>query len=185
MILFYIVWAVWFLSEILLNRLLRSGSDDTKNQDRRSLSTIWISIGVANTLGILSAIFIRMPLITNSFISYYGLGIIVLGMIIRFYAIASLGRFFTVDVTIRSGHTLKTDGIYKLVRHPSYLGSVISFAGFGISLNNAISLLVICVLVTYSMIVRINVEEKVLTEQFGEVYTSYMKKSYRLLPWIY
>lgn len=185
MIIFYIVWATWFLSEIFLNRMFRSGKDDKKNQDRKSLNTIWISIGVANTLAIVTAFLIYLPIIDNQIIRYAGLGVIVLGMIIRFYSIATLGKYFTVDVTIRSNHQLKTNGIYSLVRHPSYLGSIISFVGLGISINNILSLAVISILVTFAMIKRIKIEEIVLTEQFGEEYKEYMKKSYRLLPWVY
>ncbi len=182
---FIIVWVVWFLSEVLLNRLLRSGSDDKKGKDSGTIHAIWITIGLANTIGILSAIFIHLPISHSIIIPYTGLGITVFGMIFRFYAIVSLGRFFTVDVTIRSNHQLKTTGIYKIIRHPSYLGSIISFIGFGLSLNNIISLIIIPVLITYAMIRRINTEEKVLAEQFGQEYTEYRKKSFRLFPGIY
>src|SRR5690606_35430450 len=108
-----------------------------------------------------------------------------LGMILRFTAIASLGRFFTVDVAIREGHTIKQDGLYKYIRHPAYTGSLLSFLGFGISLNNWISLLVVMVPMTAAFLYRIRLEEDMLTTEFGEAYEAYKRRNYRLVPGAY
>ena len=93
--------------------------------------------------------------------------------------------FFTVDVTIRDDHKIKKDGLYRLIRHPSYSGSILSFIGFGISLNNWISLFIISLPVIFAMIHRIKVEEKLLVARFGKEYVDYMRKTFRLIPWIY
>jgi protein-S-isoprenylcysteine O-methyltransferase Ste14 len=182
---FIVIWTIWFVSEIMLNRLFRSGNYGKNDQDKGSTRIIWITIGIANTLGILSAVFLKAPLSHLSIIQYSGLLLIVAGIIIRLIAIFSLGRFFTVDVTILDHHKLKTDGLYRLIRHPSYLGSLISFFGFGISLNNWISLIIIFIPVTLAMLYRIKIEEQLLTKQFGTEYSDYIKKTFRLIPWIY
>jgi protein-S-isoprenylcysteine O-methyltransferase Ste14 len=111
--------------------------------------------------------------------------IILAGMVFRFMAILSLGKMFTVDVTIRDNHLIKKDGLYKTLRHPSYTGMILSFIGFGISLNNWISLIIIIVLVVPAMLYRIKIEEKLLIDHFGSDYVEYAKKTYRLVPWIY
>ncbi len=185
MIIFIIIWSLWFISEVILNRLFRSGSNDKKNQDRGSLRIIWVTIGIVNSLGIMSAILLKFPISSNLLIPYLGLFIITSGMILRFISVVSLGRFFTVDVTIRNNHKIKKDGVYRLVRHPSYTGSLISFIGLGISLNNWISLIIISLPIVFVMIHRIKIEERILTGQFGAEYIDYMKKSYRLIPWVY
>jgi protein-S-isoprenylcysteine O-methyltransferase Ste14 len=185
MILFFIVWLIWFLSEILLNRLLRANKSDKQGVDKGSIRIIWITIGVANTLAILSAIFLKFPICHKLWVSVLGLTLIILGMIMRFLAIHSLGRYFTVDVTIRENHKIKQDGIYKLIRHPSYSGSLLSFIGFGLSLNNWFSLVIVTILITWVMIYRISIEEKVLINQFGQEYLNYKSHSFRLIPWIY
>jgi protein-S-isoprenylcysteine O-methyltransferase Ste14 len=185
MYLFYIIWSLWFLSEILLNRLFRSDTSDQKGKDKGSIRMLWRVIGIANTLGIVSFIFLRLPISSGPIVSYLGLAIIVLGMLFRFFAIGSLGRYFTVDVTIRKDHRVKSDGIYRLVRHPSYTGMLLTFIGFGMSLNNWASLIIIIIPVTWATIYRIKIEEKVLLEQFGKEYEEYMKKTTRLIPRIY
>ena len=65
------------------------------------------------------------------------------------------------------------------------MGSLLSFAGFGISLNNWFSVIIIVTLMTWAMHRRIVIEEKALTDQFGETYRDYIKKTYQLIPWIY
>lgn len=182
---FYLIYALWFLSEIFLNRLFRSGTGDQQNQDRGSLRLIWITIGIGNTLGILLPAWVHLPISHNAIVQYGGLSIIVLGMILRFVAIWSLGRMFTVDVTIRADHQLKQTGLYRYLRHPSYTGSILSFIGFGLTINNWLSLVIIAGAVSVAMLHRIKLEEQVLLEQFGEEYSDYQKMTKRLIPGIY
>jgi protein-S-isoprenylcysteine O-methyltransferase Ste14 len=170
MVIFIIVWSIWFISEILLNRFLRSGKDINNYQDKGTVRIIWITIGIANSLGIIFAIFIRTSICNNIIIPYAGLILIVLGMILRFISIWTLGRLFTVDISIRNEHTIIKDGVYRIIRHPSYLGSIFSFIGFGISLNNWISLFIICIPVLIAILNRINIEERLLIDQFNGEY---------------
>lgn len=185
MTIFIIIWAAWFVSEILLNRLFRSSDYGKGNQDKGSIRVIWITIGAANSIGIISAILFKFHICENLVIPYLGLCLILAGMIFRFISIVTLGRFFTVDVTIQKNHQLKTDGVYRFIRHPSYLGSILSFIGFGLSLNNWLSLFIITVPVTAAMIYRIGIEEKIMVKQFGTTYIDYINKTHRLIPWIY
>lgn len=185
MTIFLIIWAVWFASEILLNRFFRSASYGKNNQDKGSIRIIWITIILANSLGVFSSILFKFPVSDNLFIPYFGLCLILFGMIFRFVSILTLGKFFTVDVTIQNNHELKKNGLYHFIRHPSYLGSILSFVGFGLSLNSWISFFIINIPVTIAMIYRINVEEKLLIEQFGSEYIDYMTKTNKLIPWIY
>lgn len=179
------IWSVWLLSEIALNRLMRSGSADKKGQDNNSIRVIWMTIGAAIISGVLSAMFLHVPIGPGSGIRYLGLLLIALGMVIRFYAVRSLGKMFTVDVTIREDHKLKRNGIYGIIRHPSYLGSLISFAGFGLTLDNWISLMIIVLPVSLAMLYRISIEEKSLIRRFGPEYREYMRETRRLIPGIY
>ena len=106
-------------------------------------------------------------------------------MIIRFIAIITLGKFFTVNLDIQGNHRLINTGLYRYVRHPSYSGSLLSFLGFGLSLNNWFSLTIIIVPLLVTFINRINIEEKLLQNQFGVYYSDYKKKTKRLIPWLY
>lgn len=185
MTLYIIVWSVWCLSEVFMTRLLHSGKREKQKRDRGSLLLIWFAIAVAICGGVLCSIKFPVLISHSPWIPLAGLLLIVAGMAFRFTAIRALGRMFTVDVTIREDHKIKKDGLYRIIRHPAYLGSLISFLGFGISMNNWISLAVANVAIWAAMIYRIKVEEKALMEHFGESYTEYMGLTWRLIPWIY
>jgi protein-S-isoprenylcysteine O-methyltransferase Ste14 len=182
-----IIYFVWFLSEILLHRILRGGApEDKKKKDKGSLAYIWIVILICVNAAVYLSFRMPFPIVQRgSVMNYTGLSVILAGMILRFYAIASLGRLFTVVVTIRKDHHIKKDGIYSILRHPSYAGSLLSFLGFGLSLNNWLGLIVAFIPVLVAFIYRMDIEEKVLTEQFGNEYTDYMQHTRRILPFIY
>ena len=180
-----ITFSIWLLSEILLNRLFRSKSSDRQNADKNSLSLIWITIIASISASVFISNKYYLPLSQNPIIQYAGLELIFAGIILRLAVIISLGRFFTVDVTIRQNHQLKKNGFYKYLRHPSYSASLLSFIGLGIFLNNWISLLLIVVAMLTVFIIRITIEEKILMEQFGSDYIEYKKTTRRLIPFIY
>lgn len=182
---FILIWIIWCASEIFVNVLMRSGSTDKEGQDKGSLKYIWIIIALAITSGVLIANYVDFPISNNQLIPYIGLAMVFVGMILRFLSIWTLGRLFTVDVTIRDNHKIKKDGAYRIIRHPSYASSLISFIGFGVSLNNWVSVISVTILVIFALSYRIKVEEKTLVEHFGSDYSDYMKKTYRLIPWIY
>jgi protein-S-isoprenylcysteine O-methyltransferase Ste14 len=164
---------------------MRSNSGDKKGQDKGSLRFIWIMIALAISSGFIFANYIKVPISNQPLISVIGLYIIIVGMVLRFISIWTLGNYFTVDVTIRDNHKIKKDGFYRVIRHPSYSGSLLSFIGFGISLNNWLSLTTVVILVMISFLYRITVEEKILIDQFGNEYLEYKRNTYRLIPWIY
>jgi protein-S-isoprenylcysteine O-methyltransferase Ste14 len=185
MTVFIIIWAIWLIAEITLNRTLRSKNKNDKDYDKGSTSTIWRVIGVANILAIVSACFIHLPISTHLLVPYIGLFLIFFGMFGRVISIRMLGKLFTVDVNIADDHRIVKSGIYKYIRHPAYLGAIISFVGFGLSLNNWISLLIVSTLVLCVMIHRINIEEQALLDKFGNEYNEYKKNTDRLFPFIY
>ena len=185
MTIFIVIWSLWFFSELVLKKFRKSNRDDKNVQDKGTLRIIWISVGIGNTMGILFNISFHAPISKSLIIPYSGLSLIVFGMIFRFIAIWTLGRLFTVEVTIRNQHHIKKDGLYKFIRHPSYTGMLLSFIGFGLSLNNWISLIVIIIPVIGSILYRIQIEENLLVEHFADEYLSYIRKTKRLFPWIY
>lgn len=63
-----------------------------------------------------------------------------LGIALRWYSAAILGKYFTFDVAIQSGQTLVEAGPYRYVRHPSYTGALLTLFGFGLALGNWVGL---------------------------------------------
>lgn len=164
---------------------MRSKASDKQNSDKSSLSLIWITIIISIALSAYISMNYYIPISANNIVRYLGLFMILAGVVLRLIIIKSLGQFFTVDVTIRQNHVLKKDGFYSYLRHPSYFASLFSFVGFGLSLNNLISLLITTLSVLIVFIYRIKVEERALIEHFDEEYLEYKKSTKGLIPFIY
>lgn len=183
-VIFYIVYGVWLLSEILINRLMRSGVGDQQGLDKRSLRIIWITVIIACMSGTVIGSFLYLPIFSDPSMRYLGLALILLGILLRIIVIRALGQAFTADVTIRKNHLLKTDGPYRIVRHPSYAASLLSFMGFGFSLNNWLSLVLIMALIISAFLYRIRIEESALIQAFGDAYAQYQQRTSMLIPYL-
>jgi protein-S-isoprenylcysteine O-methyltransferase Ste14 len=114
-----------------------------------------------------------------------GLVLMCAGIAIRQWAVATLGRFFTIDVRVQPGQTVVEDGPYRWVRHPSYTGLILTFAGLGLSLGNWASLLVAAVVPAAGLVYRIRFEERALLDGLGEPYRRYAEGRARLLPGVW
>ena len=185
MSLFLIISIVWVISEILLGRT-KISIDEAKNKDKSSLRILWITI----LLSVAAGITIRISgfgFIANSLQLIHNLGLIliIMGLIIRWIAILKLKSMFTVNVSIQENHQIVKSGIYRTIRHPAYLGSLLSFLGLGIAFVNWLSIILIFIPILISFINRIHIEEKVLIAEFGEEYLKYSNNTYRLFPGIY
>ena len=117
----------------------------------------------------------------------FGIGLVLMaaGIAIRWWAIIVLGRFFTVDVRVQSDQTVIDRGPYGWVRHPSYSGLIVFFAGLGLALGNWLSLALLVVVPAAGLAVRIHAEERALLASLGEPYRQFCASRPRLfpLPW--
>jgi protein-S-isoprenylcysteine O-methyltransferase Ste14 len=118
-------------------------------------------------------------------ISAVGLIFIFLGLVIRWTAILTLRGYFTTNVSIQQSHQLVVKGLYRIVRHPAYTGSLLSFLGLGLTFANWLSTLVIFLPICCAFLYRIRVEERALIEHFGVDYEQYRRRTKRLVPGIY
>nr|WP_315033411.1 isoprenylcysteine carboxylmethyltransferase family protein [uncultured Chryseobacterium sp.] len=184
-ILFTVSMVAWFLSEILYKNILKSGKEDKQDKDKSTLNILWLAIPFSIMTAVIASYNSRFPIVSGSWISYVGEGLILIGIIFRYVIIRSLGTYFTVDVTIKENHQIKKEGFYKYLRHPSYAFSLLTSLGLGLYLNNWLSLIFAFVPPFLAFSYRIKVEEQTLIEQFGNEYIEYRKKTKKLIPFIY
>jgi protein-S-isoprenylcysteine O-methyltransferase Ste14 len=177
---------LFFISEVLLLIAKRSKTNTPKNsRDKRSLLLLWIVIIACLSGGPFSAAYHVWSFNNYEAVVLTGEIICVTGFITRWIAILQLGKMFTVDVAIVSDHQLKTSGLYKIVRHPSYLGLILIIAGLAVCMNSVLSFLIMFVPTFLALNYRINIEEKALTDEFGDQYNQYQNKVKKLIPGIY
>jgi protein-S-isoprenylcysteine O-methyltransferase Ste14 len=112
-------------------------------------------------------------------------GLMIAGLAVRWTAILTLGKAFSSNVAIQESQTIQRSGLYRIVRHPSYLGLLIIFFAIGVHSRNWLGLAVVMVPTTAALLYRIHVEEIALRDAFGAEYADYSKSTKRLIPGIY
>jgi len=183
--------AAWILME-RLSSAARGRSGSTGGRDRLSLSFFWSALIVSIPVAVALKFLLesrgggagRIDLL-SPFVGYLGCLVIVGGLVVRLSAIRTLGRQFTYTVSIVEDHRIVDTGIYRRVRHPSYLGTLLCLLGLGLALQNWISLIILLVVPLAAIRYRISVEEQVLVDHFGEQYAEYCRRTKRLIPGIY
>lgn len=118
-------------------------------------------------------------------ITIAGIVVWLLGAALRWWAIFTLGRYFTFEVAVRSTQSVVQTGPYRWVRHPSYTGILIMLLAVGLALTNWASLVVLLAGGLIGLGYRVAVEERALVDALGQPYVDYMRQTRRLIPFIY
>lgn len=118
-------------------------------------------------------------------VAVVGLAVGLAGLGLRLWAMRTLGRFFTMPITLAEDHRIVQDGPYRWIRHPSYTGNFLAALGMSLIFGTLAGILVTLVLCFGIYAYRIRVEEATLVSRFGPSYQTYRKATSRLLPKIY
>jgi protein-S-isoprenylcysteine O-methyltransferase len=178
--------AIVFLAFEATISLTRRPLPNAAGKDRGTFQLIWIAITLAIVLGVYAGIAVPAARLPDADAMYpYGLALFVFGAAFRAWSIWTLGRFFTVQVAIASDHKLIENGPYRLLRHPSYTGSLMMFVGYLLCFGNLLTMAIVLLTVLAVFIRRIRVEEAALAEAFGDAWRDYVKRTWRLIPLIY
>ena len=125
------------------------------------------------------------PIWGSTLVSMLGILFIILGGVVTVTGRAQLSRFGSGIIHIEEDHKLITTEIYGFIRHPIYAGGLLGIIGIYMSFHSLLTLTGVTVIYFLVMRHRINYEEEVLIEEFGDQYRDYMKKTKRMIPYIY
>ncbi|HEY7413690.1 MAG TPA: isoprenylcysteine carboxylmethyltransferase family protein, partial [Ktedonobacteraceae bacterium] len=187
LLVFLFVFLAWSLSE-LLGPARWKGSDESEKRDRWSMYVL----ASTSTLGF--GCFWLFPLIfpwttvpaTLQHLAFFlGVGLAAAGLWLRWSAIRTLGRYFTGQVMIHADQVVVQRGPYSFVRHPSYSGILLVAIGLGLMMTNWASLVAFPTGMFLGLLYRMNVEEQELLHHHSEVYKDYMRRTKRLIPYIF
>src|SRR5436190_9909467 len=115
---------------------------------------------------------------------WVGFVVLALGVSLRLGPMMELGRRFVSVVALQDDHTLHTNGFYRWMRHPSYLGIILMDLGFAGVFRSTVALLLMPV-VFWMFKRRMDVEERFMVGEFGGEYRDYMGRTARLVPGVY
>jgi len=175
-----VVFAVFFIDYLIPRLTTPNGQIPTQRGDKGSFTMI----SIATLMGVVTDFILRFINI-GSFVGIFqwvGMTVTIAGLALREWVLIKLGRFFSRTVQIEKGHKIISAGPFKWIRHPAYTGMVLIYAGFILSIGTWVGALVTSMIILVSLFHRINIEEKILLETFGDEYREYMSKTWRLFP---
>ena len=185
LILIIVFSALYGFFEIFMSRRQKDKREISKSGDKGSIWLLTISISLGYWLSFIIAATKTGRIYHWNTLFVIGSVLALTGLIIRVTSILQLKHQFTYTVTKIENHELIETGLYRKTRHPGYLGQLIIFLGISTCLSNWISILLMIIPVFLGYLNRINVEERFMADQMGQIYLDYQRRTKRLIPAIY
>ena len=113
---------------------------------------------------------------------WLGVAILAVALLVFWRAHADLGLNWSPTLEIREKHELITNGIYGVIRHPMYASQWLWVIAQPLLLQNWIAGWSNLVVFILFYVLRVRAEEKLMLEQFGDQYRSYMEKVGAVFP---
>jgi len=160
--------------------LALGGWRQEKGRQRRdflSLSAIGIAVGIALGYAHIAVL--------PQWLAYPGATLFIVGAVLTVWSYSLLGRQLSEHVRVLPDHEVIEKGPYRYVRHPGYLGQIVTFIGLGLVLQSWLALLVILIVHGSLLAYRIHIEESFMIAEVGFPYENYVKRTRRLVPFIW
>jgi len=180
---FWVSYWAWILMEIwIFSRDLRRAPGERR--DRGSFFLIMVTIGGGVTAAFYAPHLYPWARIALPQPQVFWSAIVLMwaGIGLRVWSVLTLGRHFRIAVRILDDHRLVTRGPYRVLRHPSYTGGILTVTGLGLALGNWISLAVAFTGIFIGYGVRIVVEEAALAARFGAAFDAHKKRTWAVIP---
>jgi protein-S-isoprenylcysteine O-methyltransferase Ste14 len=178
-----ITFGAWVVGEIwLASRRRHDGSE----ADRGSRVAVQLSL----VAGCLLATWATSELATAAIRGeplalWVGLAVAWCGILLRWRSARELGKLFTVTVVTSPEQQLIDSGPYRVLRHPSYAGLMLTLGGFGLMMQNWAALASLTLLPAVGLAYRMRVEEAAMAHALGDAYLDFADGRKRLIPYIW
>jgi protein-S-isoprenylcysteine O-methyltransferase Ste14 len=176
----------WWAFEIVLviRDVVRRKGGLARDRGTRTVASLTV-VGSVVVAGLLRT---HVPALDTPAPTVFGIaGSVVLwcGLLLRAWAVVTLGRSFRTSVEVDAGQPVVTTGPYARIRHPSYTGLLLIALGAGIGFGNWLSLALCVVLPPLGLLPRIVVEEAEMNRVLGDDYRDYQARTRRLIPGVW
>jgi len=177
---------IWYLPEAIgmSRRRARVSRASASVEDRGSMAVLLALQSAGLALNFVLAAVWPAAAITWQPLAFFaaGIGLMLLGVALRWYSIWALGRYFTPEVAVSADQRVVQRGPYRLIRHPAYSGTLLTMLGLGLATGNVAGLIMLMVCVCAGYVYRVRVEEAALVKTLGQPYLEYMRHTRRFVP---
>jgi protein-S-isoprenylcysteine O-methyltransferase Ste14 len=180
-----VVWGFTIESRYL-RRAMKAGGGRRDSKDAGSMWVVVIGNNIGSFIGFWLAFRAPRAALPQPLLWFWiGVAAFVAGSLLRRHCFRILGQYFTFDVQTSEAQPVIETGAYRWIRHPSYTGGVLMFAGIGLALGNWASLAVLVGTLLVGYAYRVRMEERALLATMGERYADYMRRTKRFVPFLF
>lgn len=180
------LWMVVSVSILanILQPAYRAFEGSRTPEDRGTAAQILWTVYLTQGAALLELVLRRRVALPLDLTTWVALSAMIGGLALRTWAVVLLGPWFTWNVSVRAGQQLVSRGPYRLIRHPSYTGALVTFVGSCVLLRSW----VVAVLAAFALALafgrRIRYEEALLVKTLPG-YQAYVSRTNRLIPGIF
>jgi protein-S-isoprenylcysteine O-methyltransferase Ste14 len=178
---------IWLAPETARGLRWRGRNGGARVADRGSLFVTVGLIELGGLAAVACALLLPGATITwnREIVFWVGIAFILAGVALRSWAVRTLGRYFLPVVAVRADQQVVRAGPYRLIRHPTYSGALLSLLGFGLALTNWVAIVVLLGCALAGLAYRVRVEEQALLQALGQPYREYMAQTTRFIPFLF
>lgn len=163
----------------------RTGGKGTKLVRQQQIAVLLLQIiSLAMVIAVPATDRHNIAIVRPDEVRYLGLIIFAAGFLVMNWSEYTLGKQFSVQVTIQEGHQLITNGPYRMLRHPRYLGIILMNLGLALTFAAGVGLGIVAVLIGV-LLWRVHDEEILMRQEFGAEWDTYAEKSWQIVPYLY
>ncbi len=176
-----------FTRIIYAKRYKKIEKNRSVKKKREEFLVLIVSIGmmIIPLIGVFTNFFINFRINLGDNIRWMGVFLFGISAILFWWVHKTLGDNWSPMLEIQKNHTLIKSGPYKLVRHPMYTQVWLWVICQWLILSNWF--IGIAGFISWGLLyfIRVNDEEKMMIDEFGDEYRNYMKNTKKIIPWIY
>jgi protein-S-isoprenylcysteine O-methyltransferase len=116
--------------------------------------------------------------------AWVGVALGLAGLALRLWSVLTLRHRYTRTLLIADDHTVERGGPYRFVRHPGYLGSLLTLNGIALASGNSVTFIASLLATTAAYAYRIRIEDVMLVSALGDAYETYRREVHALLPFV-
>ena len=150
-------------------------------EDRGTGAQILWTVYLTQVAALLELVLKRRVALPLDLTTWAAFSAMIAGLVLRTWAVVLLGQWFTWNVTVQAGQELISRGPYRLIRHPSYTGALITFVASCALLRSWVIAVLAAIALTVAFLRRIRCEEALLVKTLPG-YDTYVSRTGRLLP---
>jgi protein-S-isoprenylcysteine O-methyltransferase Ste14 len=164
---------------------VRVVGDSRSTSERIGLATATVGLGVVPAIYVATGLPRAADYVATGWTVIPGTIVYAAALWLFHRAHKDLGRNWSITLEIRDQHRLVSNGIYGLIRHPMYTSFWLMGLGQALLLPNWVGGLAGLVGFAVVYFLRVDKEERMMIETFGDEYRAYMARTKRIIPHLY